>query len=138
MPSEWLKGAFIKGGKKMKILEGLVFLDPQIKRARIGYQDQAISILKIIQLHGSQLCQLTIFNVHDLTYHTQLMYIKNLGCGPSLYRCTDYTGIHTAGVNIVGLALYAGLAGQTRLRRTDFRLHLCAVHNLIANILNCN
>lgn len=75
MPSEWLKGAFIKGGKKMKILEGLVFLDPQIKRARIGYQDQAISILKIIQLHGSQLCQLTIFNVHDLTHHLYTLKI---------------------------------------------------------------
>ena len=62
----------------MRIWEGLVILDPQIKRARIGYQDQAISILSYSTTWFPALFTYTISNVQILTYYTQLMYIKNL------------------------------------------------------------
>ena len=39
-------------------------------------------------------------------------------------RYTNYTGRHTAGVNKVGLALWTGQAGATRLARSDFTLLL--------------
>ena len=39
-------------------------------------------------------------------------------------RYTNYTGRHTAGVNTVGLALWTGQAGATRLARSDFTLLL--------------